>query len=266
VVWLTSNVQMLIFAFFLALAAAAPSPQEGGSEGTEIISRISATGGGIVKEGQAVTLTYKPQDESWDRCSWSLQKEDKTLKCIFDINTDDGSVDRSKCNSNEFKDTLEYVGTSIEECSISVKSVRRHSFKSIIKVLLAASSYFQVSLLHNGTWVAQAGFDDDIEIAVVVAEDVKSVEIKAEDLTLGEEGKVTCTIQGGRPAPYVSFTVDGLAEESLISGATTTSQTANEDGVYESVLVNILKGLYNLVIMASSSFILYLFLYFMVFF
>jgi len=94
-------------------------------------------------------------------------------------------------------------------------------------------------MLHNGTWVAQAGFDDDTKVAVMVAEDVKIVEIMVNDLTLGEEGKVTCTIKGGRPAPYVSFTVDGINEESIVSGASSDLQTINEDGVYESISVNI---------------------------
>jgi len=135
---------MLVFVVLLALASAAPSPQEESSEGTEIKSRLSVTGGGIIKEGQEVTLTYIPLDTSWNRCSWSLEKEDKTLICMFDINTD-GYIDESKCNSDEFKDTLEYVGTSSEECSISVKSVRKQ-FKNYANLIREFHSSLLIGL------------------------------------------------------------------------------------------------------------------------
>ena len=50
-----------------------------------------------------------------------------------------------------------------------------------------------------------------------------------------EQGKVTCTMKGGRPAPGVSMEVEGLEETSISNDSQV--QTPDDKGVYETVQV-----------------------------
>ena len=50
-----------------------------------------------------------------------------------------------------------------------------------------------------------------------------------------EQGKVTCTMRGGRPAPGVSMEVEGLEETSISNDSQ--GQTPDDQGVYETVQV-----------------------------
>ena len=54
-----------------------------------------------------------------------------------------------------------------------------------------------------------------------------------------DQGKVTCTMRGGRPAPGVSMEVEGLEETSISNDSQV--QTPDDNGVYETVQVRILK-------------------------
>jgi len=120
---------MLVVSLLLwaGVAAAFPSPQENDDGTADPGPRITASGGGLVKEGDSLTLTYKTSDDPWDRCFWSLKKEGEEeagAKCYFTLNPSDGTASIGKCNSDELKESLEYTGTSTNECTVQVKSVR----------------------------------------------------------------------------------------------------------------------------------------------
>ena len=73
-------------------------------------------------------------------------------------------------------------------------------------------------------------------IKVIVASPVEGGTIEAPSMkAYSEKGKVTCTMQGGRPAPGVSMEVEGLQETSISNDSQV--QTPDEKGVYETIQV-----------------------------
>ena len=53
--------------------------------------KVEATGGGIVKPGDDLVLTYTPKLEdgaNWDRCQWFWKDGDRDASCNFDLITD----------------------------------------------------------------------------------------------------------------------------------------------------------------------------------
>ena len=73
-------------------------------------------------------------------------------------------------------------------------------------------------------------------IKVVVASPVMEGTVEAPPMTAySQQGPVTCTMKGGRPAPGVSMEVEGLEETSISNDSQI--QTPNDKGVYETVQV-----------------------------
>lgn len=104
--------------------------------------KVTATSGGIVKEGDNVTLTYNVSiylyhfclklqhypnlkvGEPWDRCYWFWYvTEDEYNYCNFDAK-EDGTAELHKCEPESMADMVEYTGTDANLCAITVFSVR----------------------------------------------------------------------------------------------------------------------------------------------
>ena len=73
-------------------------------------------------------------------------------------------------------------------------------------------------------------------IKVIVASPVEGGTVEAPTMSAySQQGPVTCTMKGGRPAPGVSMEVEGMEKTSISNDSQI--QTPDDKGVYETVQV-----------------------------
>lgn len=173
--------------------------------------KITATGGGIVKPGQDLVLTYHV-GKVWDRCRWFLYEHNaEYMYCSFDLNPDTGNGTMHRCNPTNTSSIMEYTGHNSTECTVTVHNVTDE---------------------YNCGWATR--IDEDMvntNINITVAQPIKNMSITMDQLIAGKSSKVVCKVNGGRPAPLISLEFTKPRPEIVNS---TQQQTPDEEGVYQS--------------------------------
>ena len=192
---------------------------------------VTATGGGIVANGQDLVLTYfvGPDDKSWVTCKWiryvpSDYGDDGTSEyCLFaDLPIyEGGTVTKLKCKPNDFMETnqMEYVGVSKSECSIKIRNA---------------------SMDDSTVWGVALNSDYPKRINVTIARPMDSVAqvIYPDSFVPGERNFVSCTVIGGSPIPRIMTTYGTASDNSILEvDETSRSQltTMIENGKYKTV-------------------------------
>ncbi|TRY70639.1 hypothetical protein TCAL_15047 [Tigriopus californicus] len=164
-----------------------------------ICGQILATGGGVVKVGQDLDLKYKPSDRWENSCTWFWFKDPKQVsRCSFNM-LKEGQVKLHSCHPENPNQTIEYIGTSNEECAIKVKNLTEDD---------------------DLTWEVRVDFERQAtSIPITVAKAVKSGEITVQNYLEGESGNVTCSLHGGKPAPAMSLQISGLNASKIVDNS-----------------------------------------------
>lgn len=176
--------------------------------------QILATGGGIVKVGQDLDLKYKPSEKWGSTCTWFWFKDPKQeSRCSFEV-SQEGEVKLNSCHPKNMNKTIEYIGTSLDECAIRVKNMTEDD---------------------DLTWEVRVDFErQPTSIPITVAKPVKSGEITVKDYMEGELGNVTCSLHGGKPAPAMSLQISGFNVSKIVDNSQI--QTENQESKeFESV-------------------------------
>ena len=149
---------------------------------------IKATGGGIVKVGQDLQLSLVV-DKVWDRCRWFMYEHHKDVAyCSYDLDPDTGIAEEHKCKPANTSEIMTYSGEDKNACTITVANVTEE---------------------YDCRWAAR--LDEDLtntEINITVAKEIDTISLEMDPMVVGQEGTIKCTVQGGRPAPKISFSME----------------------------------------------------------
>jgi hypothetical protein len=138
------------------------------------------------------------------------EQDHKVNYCSYDLDPETGLGKTHHCKPKNVSSTLKYSGTDKNVCQITVSNVTNEE---------------------NCTWATRLGDErNPREISVIVASPVVDGIIVAPPVQAGKPGTVTCTMNGGRPAPFMSMEMEGLhpVNDSQI-------QTPDDNGIYTSV-------------------------------
>lgn len=176
---------------------------------------IKATGGGVVKLGSDLELSLEV-GKQWDRCRWFVYEHHAIADyewCSFDLNPEFGNATVHKCEPENLTDVMTYTGNDAKACTITIYNVTEE---------------------YNCQWAAR--LDEDLQnskINVTIAKDVDHIEIEIEDdLVEGQDGKILCKINGGRPGPNLNFDFDKPVPTMIND---TVEQVQNENGIFGTV-------------------------------
>jgi len=169
--------------------------------------RITATGGGVVRQGRNVTLSLYVGGV-WDRCRWFRYDHAKADAkhdydtCSFDFDEDTNTSSLHKCDNPEMKAMITPLSDDPNSCKV---------------MLVNMSSDME------GKWAAR--LDTDMvnkEIQLIMEADVESIEVDVDDETViaGDNVTVICKAVGGKPDPAVMFM--------LMNADNTTENTTEE--------------------------------------
>ena len=154
--------------------------------------RVEVSGGGMVREGDNVTLTLVV-GEAWDRCYWfrygHLGNPNEFDYCSFELDPDTNIMSLRKCDSDELKAMLVPVqDDSGFTCSVML-------------VGMDASM--------EGKWASRLDTDlEPKEVELVMAQAPSKIEVLVEtEAVVGRPTRVACKVEGGKPQPSANFTL-----------------------------------------------------------
>jgi len=168
--------------------------------------KIFATGGGIVRTGDNVTLSLFV-GETWDRCYWFRYDHAKADGkhdydyCNFDFDEDTKTTEIHKCDNPELKAMITPLSDDPLSC----------------KILLT-----NMSSEMEGRWAARLDSDmEKKEIQLIMEADVEKIEVEVDEKEVVAGNKVTvkCRASAGKPDPSLSFMLMN-GEESSSDGFT----------------------------------------------
>jgi len=169
--------------------------------------RIVATGGGIVKRGENLTLEFIVGEE-WERCYW-FRYEDTAKEtdshCSFDFDLDTAKYSLRRCSPRNMSSVMVASGTDPKSCQITVPSVDE---------------------MDTGVWAARLDVDRDVlEVEVMMAVEMGLVELVVGELKAGVETNISCRVTGGNPPPSLGISLSGDegSSTSVSSGSSTTA-------------------------------------------
>ena len=180
---------------------------------------VSATGGGVVEQGQDLFLTYTIDSDSqdWTMCRWGRyepSENDLALQyCMFSDAQDPGTVTKLICNPSDLMETnqMEYVGTSKAECKIKVGNT---------------------SMDDSVTWAANLGSEPTskkINVTVATPLDNVTQVINPDPVEAGKESVVSCTVIGGEPVPEITYIFGSVSDNSNLTTSNRIQQTTKMD-------------------------------------
>ena len=153
---------------------------------------IKATGGGIVKVGQDLQLSLVV-DKVWDRCRWFVYEHHKDFAyCSYDLDPDTGKAEEHRCKPANTSEIMTYSGEDKNACTITVANVTEE---------------------YDCQWAAR--LDEDLGntvINITVAKEIDSISLEMDRMVVDQEGTIKCTVQGGRPAPMINFSIEDFSD------------------------------------------------------
>lgn len=170
--------------------------------------RILASGGGIVKRGQNLTLNFIVGSD-WERCYW-FRYEDKEKAtdshCSFDFDFDTALYSLRRCSPRNMSSVMVASGTDPKSCQITVPSVDE---------------------TEAGVWAARLDVDRDVlEVEVIVAVEMGEVDLVMGELKAGVETNISCQVTGGKPVPSLVMSLSGEDDVSSSSVSSISSTTS----------------------------------------
>ena len=154
--------------------------------------RLEVSGGGLVKEGDNVTLSLVI-GETWDRCYWfrygHLGNPDEYEYCSFQLDETSKVMSLRKCDSEELKALL--------------MPVQDDSGFSCTVMLVGMDEGME------GKWAARTDTDmHEKEVELVMAQAPSKVEVMVDtEAVVGRPTRVACKVEGGKPQPVANFTL-----------------------------------------------------------
>jgi len=154
--------------------------------------KIFATGGGIVRAGDNVTLSLFVGD-TWDSCYWFRYDHAKADGkhdydyCSFDFDKDTNTTEIHKCDNPELKAMITPLSDDLLSC----------------KILLT-----NMSSEMEGRWAARLDTDMEMkEIQLIMETDVEKIEVEVDEkeVVAGNNVTVKCKASAGKPDPSLSF-------------------------------------------------------------
>jgi len=168
--------------------------------------KIFATGGGIVRTGDNVTLSLFV-GETWDRCYWFRYDHAKADGkhdydyCNFDFDEDTNTTEIHKCDNPELKAMITPLSDDPLSCKIFLTNMSSEM---------------------EGRWAARLDSDmEKKEIQLIMEADVEKIEVEVDEkeVVAGNNVTVKCRASAGKPDPSLSFMLMN-GEESSSDGFT----------------------------------------------
>jgi hypothetical protein len=194
--------------------------------------RVEVTGGGIVRQGDNVTLSLVVGAE-WDRCYWFRYGHLDNTKdfdyCIFDLDPATHATTLHKCSDSEMKAMLVPVSGDGLACT----------------VLLAG-----MDATMEGKWAARLDTDletKEVELAMQTPPSRVAVAVAGDEPVVGSPATATCRVTGGNPQPTVNFTLQSntskVREVKFSNQTVDLAEASNRTVTFSAIFIPLLEDL-----------------------